>query len=226
MKTLKITNNSEYVVKAMLCGEVYDISIGQCVKAKIDDAIGTHELLVWKLSPDMKEEFDVGLDTVKPLFTEKVVFKVEKNEIYGTATLAKLDSDSDIVITDKHEEHTGFFTSNVYVKRFACSSADGKEYSSDIVFMTEKARNNIASSVRSFTVVSSAVAAVLLLSVIYELLLWWTASPEYLGISAVIFFSLICLVFAYAAFDSNKRMKKYKKTRLFGEVFNKMKGQI
>ena len=51
-------------------------------------------------------------------------------------------------------------------------------------------------------------------------------SPEYLGISAVIFFSLICLVFAYAAFDSNKRMKKYKKTRLFGEVFNKMKGKI
>lgn len=226
MKTIIITNNSEYVVKVMLCGEIYDISIGQCVKAKIDDAIGTHELLVWKLSPDIKEELDVGLDTVKPLYTEKVVFKFDKNETYGTATLAKLDSEMDIVITDKNEEHTGFFTPNVYVKRFACSSADGREYSSDMVFMTEKARNRIASSVSSFTAMSSVIAAAMLLTIIYELLLWWTASPEYLGIFAVIFFSLICLAFAYAALDSYKRMKKYKRTRLFGEVFNKMKEKI
>ena len=180
MKTLKITNNSEYVVKAMLCGEVYDISIGQCVKAKIDDAIGTHELLVWKLSPDMKEEFDVGLDTVKPLFTEKVVFKFDKNETYGTASLAVVDSDSDIIITGSEEEHKGFFSPTVYLKRFVCSSEDGKEYPSETIFMTEKARNKISGSVILSSVIFSVAAALMLMCVLYQLVLCWTASPEYI----------------------------------------------
>lgn len=226
MKAIKITNNSEYVVKAMIGGDVYDISIGQCVKVNINDAADTHEMLVWKLSPDMKEEFDIGLDTVKPLFTEKVVFKFDKNETYGTASLAVVDSDSDIIITGSEEEHKGFFTPTVYLKGFACSNADGKAYPSETVFMTEKARYNIARSVSLFTVVSSVLSSVLFIGIIYELLLWWTSSPEYLGIWPVIFVSLICLVFAYAALDSHKRMKNYKNARLFGEVFNKMKEKI
>ena len=222
MTRFSITNNSQYVIKIAINDLVYDLVPSGNLNVDYDENAEITDLLIWKLSPDYKEEFDIGPDIDKPLFTKKVVYRCEKTEIYGTATLVKLNSPENIIITDTEQKEDSLI-SNTILKRFVCSLENGKELESETIFMSNSTRDKIAENKRTASVIVAVISSSGIFYILYQIAAWYERDPEFIDLLPLIWVILIAMSLGVVAFDSYAQYKKYKKARLFGEVFNKMK---